>query len=385
MPVAEALRAPEPFFSDKEELLFEDELAAFKPNVELVVEEPEPARVAEKACALEAAAAAPLSASPMPTAPTAAELGYAASGKAEVVSVVSGCEPVLATASRESSAVASEVKPVDTARAVAASEDLSSEVNTTAVPEADADMASKTFRSGVAYHFDREERRRAGKKRIEQLQEEVGTEPLVGFEARPAFRFFKRAFDIAFSGVVLVCFCWLFAIIAVLVKLDDPKGPVFFKQQRVGKNGKEFTMLKFRTMCVDAEDRLAELMALNEKTGPVFKIAEDPRITHVGKWLRKLSLDELPQFINVLLGHMSVVGPRPALPNEVAAYNDYQKQRLMVKPGLTCYWQTRRNRDSITFDEWVALDLLYVKKGSPWSDAKLVVQTIGVVLTAQGS
>lgn len=251
--------------------------------------------------------------------------------------------------------------------------------------DASASMASKTFRSGVVYHFDREERRCAGKTRIEQLRAEVGAEPLQGFESRPAFRFAKRGFDIVFSAAVLVCFCWLFAIVAVLVKLDDLKGPVFFKQQRVGKNGKPFTMLKFRTMCVDAEDRLVSLMELNEKTGPVFKIARDPRITPVGKWLRKLSLDELPQFINVLLGHMSVVGPRPALPNEVAAYNDYQKQRLLVKPGLTCYWQTRRNRDSITFDEWVALDLLYVKKSSPWSDIKLVIQTVGTVLTAQGN
>lgn len=167
----------------------------------------------------------------------------------------------------------------------------------------------------------------------------------------------KRVFDFAFSAAVLVLLSWLFVIIAILVKVDDPKGPVFFKQTRVGKNGREFEMLKFRSMCVDAEEKLADLKELNEKTGPVFKIAEDPRITRLGKWLRKLSLDELPQFINVLRSDMSVVGPRPALPNEVATYNDYQRQRLLVKPGMTCYWQTRRNRDSITFDEWVDLDL----------------------------
>ena len=160
---------------------------------------------------------------------------------------------------------------------------------------------------------------------------------------------------------------------------------MFFSQERVGKDGSTFRMLKFRSMCVDAEDRLAELKELNEKTGPVFKIAEDPRITRVGKWLRKLSLDELPQFINVLRADMSIVGPRPALPVEVATYNDYQRQRLLVKPGMTCYWQTRRNRDSITFDEWVDLDLLYIKTCSVWSDLKLIIQTIGVVLTAQGS
>jgi lipopolysaccharide/colanic/teichoic acid biosynthesis glycosyltransferase len=119
-------------------------------------------------------------------------------------------------------------------------------------------------------------------------------------KSRLGYRFTKRAFDIVFSAFVLVSFSWLFVIVAIAIKIDDPKGPVFFKQKRVGKDGKEFNMYKFRSMCVDAEEKLAELRELNEKTGPVFKIAEDPRITRVGKWLRKLSLDELPQFINVL-------------------------------------------------------------------------------------
>lgn len=121
-------------------------------------------------------------------------------------------------------------------------------------------------------------------------------------KSRLGYRFTKRAFDIVFSAFVLVSFSWLFVIVAIAIKIDDPKGPVFFKQKRVGKDGKEFNMYKFRSMCVDAEDRLAELRELNEKTGPVFKIAEDPRITRVGKWLRKLSLDELPQFVNALKG-----------------------------------------------------------------------------------
>ena len=215
----------------------------------------------------------------------------------------------------------------------------------------------KTVRSGTIYDFDMQERRRESLERAEKLKAELGDEPITGTDDRIAYRFVKRVFDFAFSAAVLVLLSWLFVIIAILVKVDDPKGPVFFKQTRVGKNGREFEMLKFRSMCVDAEEKLADLKELNEKTGPVFKIAEDPRITRVGKWLRKLSLDELPQFINVLRSDMSVVGPRPALPNEVAAYNDYQRQRLLVKPGMTCYWQTRRNRDSITFDEWVDLDL----------------------------
>ena len=207
---------------------------------------------------------------------------------------------------------------------------------------------------------------------------------MTGIEDRYAYRFVKRAFDMVFSLLVFVVFCWLFAIIALLIKLDDPKGPVFFRQERVGKNGRTFYMYKFRSMCVDAEEKLAELKVLNEKTGPVFKMRDDPRVTHVGKWLRKLSLDELPQFVNVLFGDMSVVGPRPALPVEAATYDAYQAQRLLVKPGLTCYWQAHRNRDAVTFDEWVDLDLLYIEKCSVWNDLKLVIQTIGVVLTAQG-
>lgn len=202
---------------------------------------------------------------------------------------------------------------------------------------------------------------------------------------RYVYRFAKRLFDVLFSAAVLVCLSWLFLIVAIAIKLDDPEGSVFFRQERVGKDGRRFRMWKFRSMCADAEDRLAALQADNEKDGPVFKIADDPRITRVGRFIRKTSIDELPQFINVLMGDMSVVGPRPALPSEVAQYTPRQRQRLLVKQGLTCYWQTRRNRDSIGFDEWVDLDLIYVKQCSVWADFKLIIQTIGVVLTAQGS
>ena len=169
------------------------------------------------------------------------------------------------------------------------------------VPQAYADgIANKTVRNGTVYDFNLHELKHEGEERIKRLREEIGSEPIVGIENRVAFRFAKRTFDIVFSAAVLVFFSWLFALIAILIKIDDPKGPVFFKQTRVGKNGKTFQMLKFRSMCVDAEAKLAELKELNEKTGPVFKIADDPRITRVGKWLRKLSLDELPQFVNVL-------------------------------------------------------------------------------------
>ena len=150
--------------------------------------------------------------------------------------------------------------------------------------------ARKTVRSGAAYDLDAQERRREGVERAGRLREELGEGPVTGIEGRLAYRFAKRAFDVAFSAAVLVAFCWLFAIIAALIKADDPKGPVLFKQRRVGKDGQTFQMYKFRSMCVDAEERLAELRELNEKTGPVFKMAEDPRVTRVGRWLRKLSL-----------------------------------------------------------------------------------------------
>lgn len=201
---------------------------------------------------------------------------------------------------------------------------------------------------------------------------------------RYAYRFCKRAFDIVFSLAVLVGLCWLYAIVAIAIKLDDPHGPVVFTQVRVGRDGREFQMYKFRSMVTDAETRLAQLLERNEKTGPVFKLHDDPRVTRVGHVIRKVSLDELPQFVNVLKGDLSVVGPRPALPREVATYDDYQRQRLEVEQGLTCYWQTRRDRDSITFDEWVDLDLLYIRKCSILTDLKLIVQTVGCVLTAQG-
>ena len=201
---------------------------------------------------------------------------------------------------------------------------------------------------------------------------------------RWAYRAVKRAFDVCFSACVLVCLSWLFLIVAVAIKLDDPEGPVIFSQARVGRDGREFRMYKFRSMCADAESRLAELAGRNEKDGPVFKMSDDPRVTRVGRFLRKTSIDELPQFVNVLVGDISVVGPRPALPKEVAQYTPRQRQRLSVKQGITCYWQTRRNRDSITFDHWVDLDLLYIQKASIWTDTKLIIQTVGCVLTAQG-
>ena len=190
---------------------------------------------------------------------------------------------------------------------------------TASTTEYDANAAArKTVRSGAACDLGAQERRREGVERAGRLREELGEGPATGIEGRLAYRFAKRAFDVAFSAAVLVAFCWLFAIIAALIKADDPKGPVLFKQRRVGKGGETFQMYKFRSMCVDAEERLAELRELNEKTGPVFKMAEDPRVTRVGRWLRKLSLDELPQFINVLAGDipLRILKTRPEFSEE---------------------------------------------------------------------
>lgn len=237
----------------------------------------------------------------------------------------------------------------------------------------------ETVRSGYLFKVDELERALRESSYPEELQN------LKSLKDRPVYRFLKRTFDIVFSVVIFALFWWLYLLLAIIVKIDDPKGSPIFAQTRIGKDGKPFTMYKFRTMCVDAEDRLEEIAHLNEKSGPVFKIKNDPRILKSGKVLRKLSLDELPQFWNVLKGDLSVVGPRPALPKEVETYNDYQRQRLLIKPGITCYWQTRVNRDTISFDDWIDLDLLYIKQCGVWADTKLIIQTVGVVLTAQGN
>lgn len=195
----------------------------------------------------------------------------------------------------------------------------------------------------------------------------------------------KRLFDIAFSLFVIVSFSWLFFLIAIAIKVDDPNGPVLFKQLRVRKEGKTFNMWKFRSMYADAEEQLASLMKFNEKDGPVFKIRNDPRVTRVGRFLRKTSLDELPQFFNVLFGQMSIVGPRPALSSEVAQYTPHQALRLACDAGITSFWQVHPKRDDLSFSEWIELDLQYVRERCFLTDMKLIAKTIGVVLTAQGS
>ena len=194
----------------------------------------------------------------------------------------------------------------------------------------------------------------------------------------------RRAQDIVFSLIALILLAPLALVISLAIVLDSPGDGAIFRQRRVGRDGKLFWLYKFRTMCPDAEERLNELLKLNQMDGPVFKIKGDPRITRVGHFLRKTSLDELPQLLNVLRGDMSIVGPRPALPREVELYNDYQRQRLYVTPGLSCYWQIAPHRNDMSFDEWVALDLKYIQERSFWVDWKIILLTVRAMFMKYG-
>lgn len=194
----------------------------------------------------------------------------------------------------------------------------------------------------------------------------------------------KRMQDVFLSLLALIVLSPLLLLIALVIWIDDPRSGPIFSQVRCGRNGREFKFYKFRTMCTDAEKRLAELLEHNEMRGPVFKLKDDPRITRVGRFLRKTSLDELPQLVNVLKGDMSVVGPRPPLPREVEQYTDYQRQRLSVTPGLTCYWQVQPRRNSLSFDDWVELDIQYIQERNYLLDWKLIFQTVKVMIRGEG-
>jgi len=193
----------------------------------------------------------------------------------------------------------------------------------------------------------------------------------------------KRALDVLLSAVVLLIVLPLFLLIGALIKLGDG-GPVFFFQRRVGLHGRTFRMLKFRSMVADAEGLRPRLEVRNESNGPVFKMKLDPRVTVIGKFIRKYSLDELPQLINVLRGEMSIVGPRPSLPSEVASYEPWQYRRFAVRPGLTCHWQVCPRRYQVSFDDWMRLDLKYVEEWSLRRDLDLILRTFTVVLGGTG-
>jgi len=204
--------------------------------------------------------------------------------------------------------------------------------------------------------------------------------------------FLKRAFDMIVSIFALILLLPVFVLVAILVKMDG--GPIFFRQTRIGLNGREFKMLKYRSMCVDAEERLKALMHKNEKaSGITFQMKNDPRITKIGHKLRKSSLDELPQFWNVLVGDMSLVGPRPPIPREVALYTQADRRRFLVKPGITCLWQVGErqgglleigNRHVIDFPEQVTLDVRYIESQSLWKDLVILMKTVPAILFGKG-
>lgn len=194
----------------------------------------------------------------------------------------------------------------------------------------------------------------------------------------------RRVQDILLSGIALIVLAPIMLLIALAIYIDDPHGSPIFTQIRCGRDGKPFKFYKFRSMCVDAEDKLAALLENNEMDGPAFKIKDDPRITKIGRMIRKTSLDELPQLWNVFKGDMSIVGPRPALPREVELYDDYQLQRMYVQPGLTCYWQVQPRRNDISFEDWIALDIKYIQERSFWVDWKIIFMTVKVVVRRDG-
>ena len=212
------------------------------------------------------------------------------------------------------------------------------------------------------------------------------TETNSALPRKRGYQIMRRMQDIFFSALALIVLLPLMAVIAVVIYIDDPHGNPIFVQDRIGKNGKTFRFYKFRSMVVDAEARLESLMARNEKDGPMFKIKDDPRVTRVGRFIRKTSIDELPQLINILKGDMSIVGPRPCLPREYEQFNDYQKiAKTFVRPGLTCYWQVQQTRDDISFAEWIEMDMRYVKERSFWVDWKIIFNTISVVFGGEGA
>jgi lipopolysaccharide/colanic/teichoic acid biosynthesis glycosyltransferase len=197
------------------------------------------------------------------------------------------------------------------------------------------------------------------------------------------YRVWKRGFDLGVSVVLLALLLPLFLVLALLVKLTS-RGPIFYASTRVGREGKPFKFLKFRTMYCDADRRLQELMAKNEKDGPIFKMKNDPRTTPLGRFLRKYSLDELPQLLHVVMGKMSMVGPRPPVPREVEQYDEFARQRLTIKPGMTCYWQIM-GRSNLSFEEWMELDHKYMQDMSFWTDVKILAQTPLAVFKGEGA
>ncbi|XZK94678.1 sugar transferase [Clostridium perfringens] len=211
---------------------------------------------------------------------------------------------------------------------------------------------------------------------VEKVQK--GEEYIKDDQGNRIYLFFKRVIDIFGSSFGLIILSPVFLIVAIAIKVEDSNGSILFSQKRVGQYGREFNMYKFRSMVSNAEELKAKLMEQNEMSGPMFKMKHDPRITKVGKFIRKTSIDELPQLINILKGEMSLVGPRPSLPKEVVKFEPWMLERLEVKPGLTCYWQVMVRND-IDFEDWMKLDIKYVHDRNLFLDIKLIFKTFFVL------
>lgn len=200
----------------------------------------------------------------------------------------------------------------------------------------------------------------------------------------PVYLAVKRCFDIVFSLLCIIVFTIPILFVMLLIVIDSPGASPIYIQYRVGKNGRVFKFYKLRSMVPEADQMLDSLLDQNEMEGPAFKISNDPRITRVGRVIRRTCIDELPQLWNILKGDMSFVGPRPPLPREVEQYNDFQRNRLSVVPGLTCYWQIQPNRNSLTFDKWLELDLKYIEERNVKTDLMIIFKTVGAVLNMEG-
>lgn len=222
-----------------------------------------------------------------------------------------------------------------------------------------------------------------GKAKILEFRSDHTEEKTVTVNRNTAYKVIKRFFDILLSVLGLMILSPIFLITAIAIKMEDG-GPCIFRQERSGLNGKVFCMYKFRSMRIGAEEEHKDLIKYNELDGPAFKMKNDPRITKVGKIIRKTSIDELPQLINILKGDMSIVGPRPLPTYETEQCNEYQNQRLLMKPGLTCYWQVM-GRNNIGFEEWISLDLKYIENADIITDLGIIVLTFGAVITGKGA
>ncbi len=209
-------------------------------------------------------------------------------------------------------------------------------------------------------------------------------EPEITIYENPVYLAVKRCFDIVFSLLCIIVFTIPILFVMLLIVIDSPGASPIYTQYRVGKNGRVFKFYKLRSMVPEADQMLNSLLDQNEMEGPAFKISNDPRITRVGRVIRKTCIDELPQLWNILKGDMSFVGPRPPLPREVEQYNDFQRNRLSVVPGLTCYWQIQPNRNSLTFDKWLELDLKYIEERNVKTDLMIIFKTVGAVLNMEG-